>query len=260
MRIAVPAIAFALLVGGLAPERAQATSVGNPIEVEIEKQFAVGFETEYYNTEISDENVVSKRYMAKGAWRVGPWADIVMRFGAGEIDVDAVVANNALHFDSDPRFAWGGGLRVTPWRSSSFPMNPRLVLAAEGLFLLSSGETEVDLVFPSVTLKERFEADYRWHEFQGSAAIVFDAKPIYPYAGFILRGVDGRVKRRQFDLTGSNESLVADVTEDFQTDTNPYLLGGLDYRVGPTFRLSAEGIYRNNDDYGFFFGLSEMSH
>ena len=260
MRIAVSAVAFALLVGGLAPAKARAISIGNPIEVEIEKQFAVGFETEYFKTEVSDETVSSNRYMAKGAWRIGPWADILMRFGAADIDVDATVAKNSLHFDSDPRFAWGGGLRVEPWRSTSLPLNPRLVVAAEALFLLSNGSVDVDLAFPSVTLKERFDANYRWREFQGSAIVLFDARPLYPYAGFSLRGVDGRVRRRQYDLTGSNQSLVADVTEDFQTDTQPYLTGGLDYRVGPTFRISGEGYYRDSDNYGFFFGMSELSH
>jgi hypothetical protein len=260
MRVVMPVVVLALLAGLIGPSGASAASLGNPIDIEEPKQLAVGFESEYYETQVSDESVVSKRYLAKASWSVSRWADVVLRAGAGDIDVDAIVARNAVHFDSDPRFAWGGGIRLEPWRSETLPMTPRLVVAAEGLVLLSSGSVNVDLAFPNVTLRERFDADYRWREFQTSAAVVFDANPIYPYAGLALRGIDGTVKRRQFDLTGITESLVSDVEEDFGSGTSPYLMGGLDYRVGPTFRLSAEGYFQDSDDFGFFFGLSERSH
>jgi hypothetical protein len=251
------ALVAPLLVG--AAGVAEAASFGNPVNVNRQGVFVVGLETEHVTTPIGDDQADSDRYLMKGTYRVMPGVSLIVRAGAGDIDVVGEIAGNAVALNTNPRFAWGGGIRVEPLRFSSSPSAPRLVMSAEGLHMLSSGEGEMDLVFPSAVLRERFETDYKWREFQGTAALVFNTERFVPYCGLTFRGVDGEVRRVQTDLSGTTPSIVTDERESFGSSIAPYALAGLDYRVGPYFNVSTEAFYRDGEDYGFFVGFSEAN-
>jgi hypothetical protein len=249
--------ALALLIGLAAAAGAQAASFGNPIVIEKQGALAIGLEVQNVKAEIGDDEAESNRYMVKGTYLAMPGVSLNLRAGAADIDVVGEVAGNRIPLETNPRFAWGGGVRVEAWKAENVRFTPSIVLSAEGLMLLSSGDGEFDLVFPSATLRERFEADYKWREFQGTAAVLFHAVHVTPYVGLALRGIDGEVKRVQTDISGSTPSIVADETEEFGSSISPYVLAGLDYRVGPFFRLSVEGFAAGDNDYGFYVGVSE---
>lgn len=259
MKGVTPIIALALAVAVCAATGAEAASFGNPVGTRNTKGLIVGIETEHVTTPIGNDEANSNRYMLKGAYRILPRVDLTMRAGAGDIDVVGEIAGNRVALNTDPRFAWGGGVRIEPMRLSSSENAPRLVLAAEGLALLSSGVGEMDLVFPSAVLRERFETDYKWREFQGTAAVVFSMKSFTPYLGASVRGVDGEVRRVQTDLSGTTPSIIADEREQFGSSVSPYALAGFDYRVGQYFSLSSECFFHDEGDYGFFIGFSEAA-
>jgi hypothetical protein len=259
MKRATPKLALAILAALCVARGAEAASFGNPVSVHSQGNFAVGVETEQVTTPIGNDEAESDRYLVKGTYLLARGVNLTFRAGAADIDVVGQIAGNRVALDTNPRFAWGGGLRVEALRFSSSPSAPRLVVAAEGLMLLSSGVGEMDLVFPSAVLRERFETDYQWREFQGTAAFVFSAASFSPYVGAAVRAVDGEVRRVQTDLSGTTPSIVSDEREGFGSAVSPYVLAGLDYRVGQYFSLSTEGFFRDTGDYGFFIGFSEAT-
>jgi len=259
MKTATQQLALAIMAALCVAGGAEAASFGNPVSVPNQGGFVVGLETEHIITPIGNDEAESDRYLVKGTYRLAPGMNLTLRAGAADIDVIGEIAGNRVALNTNPRFAWGGGLRVEPLRFSSGPNAPRLVMAAEGLLLLSSGVGEMDLVFPSAVLRERFETDYAWREFQGTAAIVFSTRLFAPYFGLAMRGVEGNVHRVQTDLSGTTPSIVADEREEFGSAIAPYALAGFDYRVGPYFNLSTEAVFRNDGDYGFFVGFSEAT-
>jgi hypothetical protein len=259
MKMANPIIALALAAALCGATGAEAASFGNPVGGRTTKGLVIGLETEHVTTPIGNDQANSNRYLVKGAYRVLPSLDLTMRLGAGDIDVLGEIAGNQVALNTNPQFAWGGGLRFEPLKLSSSENAPRLVLAADGLVLRSSGVGEMDLVFPSAVLRERFETDYTWREVQGTAAVVFSVKTLTPYVGASVRGVDGEVRRVQTDLSGSAPSVVADETEEFGSSISPYALAGFDYRVGRYFSMSSECFFRDSGDYGFFVGFSEAA-
>ena len=259
MKGATPTIALALAVALCGATGVEAASFGNPVSPRTMSGLVLGFETEHVTTPIGNDEANSNRYLLKGSYRVLPRIDLTMRVGAGDIDVVGEIAGNRIALNTSPRFAWGGGIRIEPLRLSSSENAPRLVMAADGLALLSSGTGEMDLVFPSAVLRERFETDYKWREFQGTAAIVFSTKSFTPYVGASVRGIDGEVHRVQTDLSGTTPSVVADEREEFGSSISPYALAGFDYRVGQYFSLSSECFFHDDGDYGFFVGFSEAT-
>ncbi len=259
MKTATHQLALAIMAALCVAGGAEAASFGNPVSVPSQGGFVIGIETEHVVTPIGNDAAESDRYLAKATYRLAPRMNLTFRAGAADIDVIGEIAGNRVALNTNPRFAWGGGVRIEPMCFSSGPNAPRLVVAAEGLMLLSSGVGEMDLVFPSAVLRERFETDYSWRELQATAAIVFSTRLFAPYFGLAMRGVEGDVHRLQTDLSGTTPSIVADEREEFGSSISPYVLAGFDYRVGPYFNLSTEAVFRNDGDYGFFVGFSEAT-
>ncbi len=257
LRVAALAVSAAAALA--AAPAARATSVANPIALHGVGQFALAAETEHIETNLFGAGIVSRRHVVKGIYRLNPWCDVFLRAGAGDIDVEGVAFGGPAELDGSPQFAWGGGVRMHAWRSESLPFSPRLVLAAEGLLYRSESAIERTLTFPGSTLRQRYDAAYRWREFEGTATVVLRWRSFFPYGGWAFRRVEGELRRSETEDNGTTTTVISASEDDFATDLRAYPLAGVDYAAGETFHISAQGFWRNERDYGLFFGISESS-
>lgn len=257
--IRAAALAVTAIAALAAAPAARATSVANPIAVQGGGRYALAAETEYVETNLFGNGIVSQRHVVKGIYRLNPWCDVFLRAGAGDIDVEGVAFGEPAEIDGTPKFAWGGGVRMHAWRSETLPFSPRLVLAVEGLVYRSESAIERTLTFPGSTLRQRHDAAYRWREIEGTATVVLRWRSFSPYGGWAFRRVEGDVRRSETEDNGTTATVVSASESDFATDLRAYPLAGVDYAAGETFHVSAQGFWRNEKDYGLFFGISETS-
>jgi hypothetical protein len=236
---------------------ARATSISNPIGAPSVGQFALAAEAEHVVTAYPDEGIASHRYLAKGIYRLNPWCDVFLRAGAADIDAEGAVFGEPAEIDGSAKFSWGGGVRAHVWRSASLPFSPRLVLGGEVLVLQSESAIERTI---GPTLTQRQDSEYSWREYEGSATVVLRWKAFYPYGGWAFRNVEGDFSRTHSDDDGTTTTIVSSSQGDFTTGVRAYPLAGVDYAAGDRFHISAQGFWRNDNDYGLFFGISETSH